>query len=269
VEQPGYARWNLDTDKSDFHYSTNPNVGYYWAIRVKDFRFRENSPGSKETIIGCPKHSPCLGLMDTGTSLHSVDNSTLHQVYKALNDLDGLECTDQILESLPSLIYNDDNGRELVITPHDYLITVDEDEEGNEMDFHSIPSNVREQLFFHPGNMPSLLQKQKGKPQCVLALSDSGEDGMHIFGMPYFRHNQVVLDITRRSVSLAAHDGNCKPAKKQVMAQISDKKVVQKLRKVPASSLRVSKAALRMQGAKKKGKKFVKQVKTELGFFQL
>merc|ERR1719272_1036928 len=71
AKKAGYARWNIDTSSHGFKYSTNPNMGYYWAIRVNNFRFQSGTGKPKQ--IGCGKGNACLGLMDTGTSLHSVD----------------------------------------------------------------------------------------------------------------------------------------------------------------------------------------------------
>merc|ERR1719181_1635176 len=94
-KQPGLARWNIDTKSHGFKYSTNPNMGYYWAIRVNNFRFKSSN---KETPIACKKGDACLGLMDTGTSLHSVDNSTLKFIYDKLNEVPELGCDDKVLK---------------------------------------------------------------------------------------------------------------------------------------------------------------------------
>merc|ERR1719487_2591332 len=58
-KKPGLARWNIDTSSHGFKYSTNPNMGYYWAIRVNNFRFRDDI-SRKESAIGCGKDAPCL-----------------------------------------------------------------------------------------------------------------------------------------------------------------------------------------------------------------
>jgi hypothetical protein len=267
-KKPGLARWNIDTSSHGFKYSTNPNMGYYWAIRVNEFRFKDGA--NREEAISCGKDAPCLGLMDTGTSLHSVDNTTLDFIYKKLNEIPNLSCEDEVLKKLPSLVYTDDSGNDLVISPADYLVQVDETKMrqklGRTFDFHDIPVGIKKHLHFTPENMPGLLQKSEGKPQCVLALADSGEKGMHIFGMPFFRHNQVVLDIKQRQVSWGPHDGNCNAAKQSLLEKEGE---APKLKKIDPTELRLSSASNRMKEAKAKGTKFVNQVRRELGFLQL
>merc|ERR1719262_280523 len=150
-KKPGLARWHIDTSSHGFKYSTNPNMGYYWAIRVNNFRFRHDRT-RKESAIGCGKDAPCLGLMDTGTSLHSVDNTTLDFVYKKLNQLPDLSCEDSVLKQLPSLVYTDDSGNDLVIAPADYLVQVDDTKMrqklGRAFDFHDIPKAIKDNLHF-------------------------------------------------------------------------------------------------------------------------
>jgi hypothetical protein len=266
-KKPGYARWNIDTSTHGFKYSTNPNMGYYWAIRVNNFRFRNDEDAMP---ISCGKDAPCLGLMDTGTSLHSVDNTTLDFVYKKLNEIPNLSCEDAVLKHLPSLVYTDDSGNDLVIDPEDYLVQVDDQKMrqklGRTFDFHDIPKAIKSNLHFTPENFPQLLQREDGKKQCVLALADSGEKGMHIFGMPFFRHNQVVLDIKSRQVSWGKHDGNCNAAKQSLL---ESEKREPKMKVIDPTELRLSSASNRMKEAKIKGPRFVKQVKRELGFMQL
>merc|ERR1719181_2547276 len=250
-KKPGLARWNIDTSSHGFKYSTNPNMGYYWAIRANNFRFQ--SASGQTEAIGCGKDNACLGLMDTGTSLHSVDNTTLDLIYRKLNDIPNLSCEPSVLKQLPSLVYTDDSGNDLVISPEDYLVQVDDQKMrqklGRAFDFHDIPHSIKNNLHFTPENMPALLQKQEGKPQCVLALADSGEKGMHIFGMPFFRHNQVVLDIKQRMVSWGKHDGNCNAAKPSLLEKDAE---APKLKKIDPMELRLSSAANRMKEAKVK-----------------
>merc|ERR1711924_60269 len=228
-----------------------------WAIRVNNFRFQDR--GQRAEKIGCGKDAPCLGLMDTGTSLHSVDNTTLDFVYKKLNEIPNLSCDATVLKQMPALVYTDDSGNDMVIEPADYLVQVDDQKMrqklGRAFDFHDIPKAIKGNLHFTPENFPQLLQKQEGKPQCVLALADSGEKGMHIFGMPFFRHNQVVLDIKRRMVSWGKHDGNCNAAKSSLLEK--DTNEVQQLKTIDPTDLRISNAAKRMKEAKAKGHKYV------------
>merc|ERR1719262_1854728 len=159
-KKPGLARWNIDTSSHGFKYSTNPNMGYYWAIRVNNFRFRHDRT-RKESAIGCGKDAPCLGLMDTGTSLHSVDNTTLDFVYKKLNEVPDLSCDNAVLKQLPSLVYTDDSGNDMIIEPADYLVQVDDQKMrqklGRAFDFHDIPKAIKSNLHFTPENFPQLL----------------------------------------------------------------------------------------------------------------
>merc|ERR1719272_2919216 len=165
AKKPGLARWNIDTSSHGFKYSTNPNMGYYWAIRVNNFRFQSGS--KTPTQIGCGKDNACLGLMDTGTSLHSVDNVTLDRVYTALNLVPELSCDASVLKHLPSLTYTDDSGNDLVISPEDYLVQVDDqkmrEKLGRAFAFHDMPAHIKGSLHFTPENFPQLLQKQADK----------------------------------------------------------------------------------------------------------
>merc|ERR1719311_1532218 len=174
-----------------------------------------------------------------------------------MNQIPDLTCEPSVLKQLPSLVYTDDSGNDLVISPEDYLVQVDDQKMrqklGRAFYFHDIPRSIKKNLYFTPENMPALLQKQDGKKQCVLALADSGEKGMHIFGMPFFRHNQVVLDIKRRLVSWGKHDGNCKAPKQSLLESEAR---VPKFKTIDPTELRLSSAANRMKEAKVKGPRF-------------
>merc|ERR1719388_139751 len=172
VSKGGIAHWNYKIKEQKargFQFSTVNVIGPYWGMAVTRARAEMNGDS---TIFAC-KDAPCLAVVDTGTTLHSMDAASLTKFRKIIGNKE-LTCDDKVFAELPNLCYSDENGKSLCITPQDYTFKMAEG-----MTFKMLPSYVRQSLAFTPENLPSFLgKKSEDKTECVLAIGDSGEKNM-------------------------------------------------------------------------------------------
>lgn len=206
VSQPGMVIWN------DFSASKNPegwkfttiptHGGDHWATETRDFHILP--PGKDTKRVGCT-NKPCFCVIDSGSSLISVDNNIIAEFEKTVDEYTknpDATCGEHAFKRLPVLKFYI-GGQEQRFRPEDYLLYT---ESG------SVPSHVRELLHFKKDRHP-WLQSQSTSKECVFLFTPPVADGMCVLGAPFFRKNMVTFDREERTVSIAPHDGECKPKK--------------------------------------------------------
>jgi len=209
TSQPGQVVWNDYTpeENKDFKFTTMPNKGKdYWAVKASDFTLV--APGKDSKKVGCVDKE-CYCVVDTGTSLITLDKDTLKEVEVILNDFEkntGMKCNEQNLKEFPTIKFYLD-GHEHQFRPEDYLMytTVDE-----------LPDHVSKALHFTAKMFP-WLKEPESKKECVMMFTPPMKDGLCILGMPFFRNYYVTMDREARTISTAPHDGECRPAKASFM----------------------------------------------------
>lgn len=207
--QPGQLIWNDHPahENPGFKFTTMPNKGKeYWSVKASDFTLV--APGKDSKKVGCVDKE-CFCVVDSGTSLITLDQNTLKEVETILNDFEkntGMKCNEQNLKQFPTIKFYLD-GHEHHFKPEDYLMYTDVDE---------IPEHISKALHFTSALFPWLKEPQ-AKKECVMMFTPPMEDGLCILGMPFFRNYYVTMDRTARTISTAAHDGFCRPAKPSFM----------------------------------------------------
>merc|ERR550537_2074967 len=74
MEAGGIVHWNYKVKQQialGFKFSTVNVVGPYWGMSVSSARAETKD---KTNIFAC-KNKPCLAVLDTGTTLHSLDTA--------------------------------------------------------------------------------------------------------------------------------------------------------------------------------------------------
>jgi len=247
TKKPGTVIWGDFPAKENpegFHFTTMKNHGTdYWAVKVSDFTMAPTDGPHKK--VGCVDES-CYCVVDTGTSLITLDQNTLSHFETVLNDFEktsGIQCNDENLEKFPTLKFYLE-GKEHQFKPSDYLMYTEVDE---------IPDYVRNMMHFKNNVFPWLAQKEAPKEgpkkECVMMFTPPMAKGMCILGMPFFRNYMVTFDREDKSISTAPHDGECKPAKAGFWQRLPG----MRLRQIDASYLRVSSAYTRLLAMHKKG----------------
>jgi hypothetical protein len=258
LNKGGIAHWNYrvkDQKSRGFKFSTVNVIGPYWGIAVTKARAVMNG---ESAVFAC-KGAPCLAVLDTGTTLHSMDAASLNMFRKIIGDKP-LKCDDSILSQLPTLCYNDENGKALCIHPQDYVFKM-----SNGMQFKNLPSFIRQSLAMTPENLPSVVgQRAEDNSECVLAIGDTGEKNMHVFGSQWFKSHWFCFDTVSSAVSWSKHDGNCNPEKSSFLQQPAPK-----LRELDISYLAEAAVALRIKKAKKAGPEIYQEVRELIGLAQM
>merc|ERR1719171_38068 len=112
--------------------------------------------------------------------------------------------------------------------PHDYLMYTEVNE---------IPEYVRDVLHFNSQMYP-WLKEPESKKECVMMFTPPMGNNLCILGMPFFRNYLVQFDAESRTISTAAHDGECKPAQPSFL-QVNTKNHI---KLIDPTKLRVSAA---------------------------
>lgn len=277
VTKGGIAHWNYKVKQQmarGFRFSTVNAVGPYWGMAVRSARlsFSDVNDG-KPTVFACGRE-PCLAVIDTGTTLHSMDSNALDRFRKLVGDREDLDCDAGLFEKLPTMCYSDENNNQMCLHPHDYVFEMDDADS-----FLQLPNYIRESLAFSPQNFPNLLQRKSGGKQCLLALADSGEQNMHVFGMQWFRTHWFGFDTKSSAISWAKHDGNCNPHQKNSKnfhlvenkegASTRAEEGVTRLRVFDPKKIRPSGVVQRMKHAKRQGSSHYRQLLRDIGMHEV
>merc|ERR1719335_1611547 len=139
-----------------------------------------------------------------------MDSASLGKFRALIASRSDLSCDESLFKKMPSICYLDENGESLCLKPQDYIY-----EMATDFNFQDLPSYIRNHIAFTPDNLPNFFQRNTPNDrQCMLAIGDSGEKNMHVFGMQWFRSHWFGFDTVSSAISWSAHDGNCNPPRK-------------------------------------------------------
>merc|ERR1719387_3401484 len=274
VSKGGIAHWNYkikDQTARGFYYSTVNNIGPYWGMAVKSARITGATKDGKDKIFAC-EDKPCLAVIDTGTTLHSMDSEALSKFRELVSNVQDLDCNEALYAKLPSICYHDENKNDLCLHPKDYVYEMPEG-----YSFEQLPSYIRQHLAFNPSNLPNFFRKGTGlskknggsigkDTQCMLAIGDSGEKNMHVFGMQWFKSHWFGFDTVSSAISWAKHDGNCEPFKNHNFREQIE---TPKLQVFNPLKIRPSTLSLRLQMSKRSNPGHYAQLRQDIGIDSL
>jgi hypothetical protein len=237
TSQPGQVIWNdysPEENPAGFKFTTLPVKGKdYWAVKASDFTL--SAPGKDSKKVGCVEKE-CHCVVDTGTSLITLDKDTLNEVETILNDFEkntGMKCNEDNIKEFPTIKFYLE-GKEHHFRPEDYLMYTEVNE---------LPEHVTKALHFTAKVFP-WLKEPESKKECVMMFTPPMNDGLCILGMPFFRNYMVTMDREARTISTAPHDGECRPAKSSFMQTQRSAQ----MKTIDASKFRLSKAYLQLSG---------------------
>merc|ERR1740117_2805312 len=219
----GYLIWN--DDEAPEHFNKIPVPGQsptYWSVPAHDFAL-----SSELGSVPLDFKGECI--VDSGTSLITLDKDTLKQVENHLSTFDeknGFECNDETLNKYPDLVFKLD-GKPHRFRPNDYMMYTETQE---------VPEAVRP--FLNPFKLQEK-QNVTAAKKCVLMFTPPMEKGTCILGMPFMRNYYTTFNRVEKTVSTALHDGNCSMgvpvAQGLQLRQKLDKKMT--LRRIDVSKL--------------------------------
>lgn len=252
ISKGGVAHWNYNAKKKveeGFKFSTLTVVGPYWAMALTNSRAEL---GTEQLVLGC-QDSPCLTVMDSSSSLYSLDSSSISKVRQIMGERH-LPCDESLLEVLPTFCYNDENGNSLCIKPEDYVYKMSGD-----YTFEDIPAYIRESLAFTPQNLPNFLGRIGCR--CILLIGSSTEKHMHILGMPWFKSFWWGFETGSSSISWSRHDGSCN-------APTDEAEPPAVMREINPTKLQPSALAVRLEYAKKSAPQVFQAAREQIGLAQ-
>jgi hypothetical protein len=221
----GYLIWNDDAPPEHFNKMPVPgDTPTYWSVKAHDFALT-----SEKGSVPLKFNGECI--VDSGTSLITLDKETLDQVTEHLNTFEqgaGFECTEETLNQYPDLVFHL-HGQPHRFRAQDYMMYTETQE---------IPESVRP--FLNPFMMNQ--KPEAGKKKCVMMFTPPMEKGTCILGMPFMRNYYTTFNRVDKTVHTALHDGNCNmgtPEKKglQLRQKVASK---QTLRRIDVSKLQFS-----------------------------
>lgn len=209
----GFLVWNDHNPKHNptWHFTSLPTIGVgnYWSVAAHDFKLEHNSFKKAKTIGYTEDFGGCI--VDTGTSLVTLDKPTLENLEKYLNEFmesTNFECSEENLHKLPDLTFRlGDKRIEHRLRPQDYIsYTTDND----------IPEEIQGILRFWGERNPLLGKnateefiKSRESKQCVLMFTEPMENNVCLLGMPFMRNYYVTFDREHKTVNTALHNGKC------------------------------------------------------------
>merc|ERR1719428_1378202 len=205
--QDGFLVWSDKEPGNHFFSAPVSGAANYWSVKVEDMALQHS--GGKN-LIGCAQaEGGCTAIVDTGTSLLTLDDRTLNNLENFVESLaeEKLDCTAETLSKFPTLTTKI-NGNDFNLRPEDYIMYTEVDED----QFHQQFKDTKKFLQSRFPNLHNMFhQKMKtGKKQCVLMFTEPIADNVLILGMPTFRNYKVTFDRWHQRVNFAKHDGNCK-----------------------------------------------------------
>lgn len=182
-------------------FTTTPtHGGDHWSVETSNFHLLP--PGRDTKKVGCTD-KPCFCVIDSGSSLISVERVVLTELENLIDEYSrdpDATCGESAFKKLPILKFYI-GGKEYRFRPEEYLLYTES---------VNVPHHVRELLHFTPGRHQWLKSPGTNK-ECVLLFTPPVADGLCVLGMPFFRKNMITFDREERTVSIAPHDGECKP----------------------------------------------------------
>lgn len=237
TSKPGQVIWNdyqPHKNPEGFKFSTFPIKGKdYWAVKATDFTL--SAPGKDSKKVGCVSQE-CFCVVDTGTSLITLDKDTLNSVEETLNDFEkntGTKCSEENIKDFPTIKFYIE-GKEHHFRPEDYLMYTE---------VNALPEHMANALAFTSKVFPWLKEPESRK-ECVMMFTPPMKDGMCILGMPFFRNYMVTMDREARTISTAPHNGECKPAR----ASFMQTNLRPKMNYIDMKKVRLSKAYISLSG---------------------
>jgi hypothetical protein len=222
-KKDGYLIWNDDVPPEHFNEMKVPGeTPTYWSVPAHDFALT-----SEQGAVPLDFKGECI--VDSGTSLITLDKETLAQVERHLNTFEGqkgFECTDETLNKYPDLVFNL-AGKPHRFRPHDYMMYTETQE---------VPETIR------PFLNPFLMQKEvaNSTKKCVMMFTPPMEKGTCILGMPFMRNYYTTFDRTTGTVHTALHDGECNMGVKKGLQLRQKVDQPMKLRRIDVSKLQFS-----------------------------
>lgn len=162
TESPGMVVWNdhpARTNPEGWKFTTIPTHGAdHWATETRDFHILP--PGKDTKRVGC-HNAPCFCVIDSGSSLISVDKDILTEFEKVIDVYSknpDATCGEHAFKRLPTLKFYI-GGQEQSFRPEEYLLYTEST---------NVPRHARDLLHFTPERHPwlktpgSLLRCQQG-----------------------------------------------------------------------------------------------------------
>lgn len=209
----GFLVWNdyAPAHNPKFHFNVMPTIGAgnYWSVEAHDFKLEHNSFHKAKTIGYTEGFSGCI--VDTGTSLLTLDKATLKNLEEYLNEFienENFVCKEENMHKLPDITFKlGDKKIEHRLQPQDYITYTTTSD---------IPDDVADMLRFWGDKNPFLkaddFLHDHESPQCVLMFTDPMEDNVCLLGMPFMRNYFVTFDREHKTVNTALHNGKCEAA---------------------------------------------------------
>jgi hypothetical protein len=149
---------------------------HHWAVKLNSVTVRWGD----KTSSSCSEDQPCVGIVDSGTSLMGVPPNAVNMVMDVIQDVQ-YDCNN--LDKLPELIFELD-GHKFVMPAAAYTVQ---------------------------------FGGSTAKPErCLPAFTDfdmrSPKGTVWILGMPFLRHFYTVFDRKEPSIYVAEQGANCEPA---------------------------------------------------------
>jgi len=253
----GYLIWNDDHTEGDVrfrgfaHMQTMAVTGEanYWSVSITGLALTDRAGGKSSAIATSCTGDKCNAIIDTGTSLITLDKSAVNHLETQINawqDKSKLECNDESLNKFPSLTF-ELMGIKHQLDPQDYIMISDEPalkgDNVNPQQEEMIIGMLQRFPFLEPMFGDKITTKQK----CVLMLTPPMEKDMYIMGMIYMRRYYTKFDKNTKSVLSQRHDGKCGPM--SGFRQKLEMRRPQKLQKTRPSQWLFSDAYHRMRGA--------------------
>merc|ERR1719335_868080 len=213
-----------------FHFFSAPVSGSanYWSVKVNDLGLAHEDG---KTLIGCENNlGGCTAIVDTGTSLLTLDEKTLKNLENYVEKFaeEKMECNAETLHKFPTLTLKID-GNDFNLRPEDYIMYTEVAEA-------QMPQQFKDTRAFLSQKYPKLAKmfadKMKDQTkQCVLMFTEPIADNVLILGMPTFRNYYVTFDRREQTVNFAKHDGSFRelprdgqhpapPAHRRLQAQV-------------------------------------------------
>jgi hypothetical protein len=247
----GYLIWNDDVPPAHFNTMKVPGESpTYWSVPASDFAFT-----SEKGSVPLKFKGECI--VDSGTSLITLDKETLQQVEEHLTTFEGksgFECNDETINQYPDLVFNL-AGNAHRFRPNDYMMYTEAEQ---------VPDTIKQ--FLNPFKLGQKQEKDAPKKKCVRMFTPPMEPGTCILGMPFMRNYYTTFNRVDRTISTALHDGSCNmgvPTKDheglKLRQKWEEKHISMKLRRIDTSKLQFSNAFLTLWDKHQSAEKALEQ----------
>lgn len=199
---------------------------YYWAASTTGLRLdweghTKEKYENKDKIPLYDLKKRIVAIVDTGTSLLSMPQTTMTKLHEAVGELK-FDCSR--MKELPKLKFEIE-GVTHELAPEDYVAISDGSmgwekiQEGAKTGVNNVAASMDrnsmefKKLFFHKPGMPKFIDSETGK-ECMLLFTDpldqtSPEGEMAILGMPFFRQYEISFDFCTKEMYTKRSPGDC------------------------------------------------------------